>query len=176
MKIAIMGYSGSGKSTLARKLGEMYGEEVLHLDAVYWMPGWKTRPEEDRMRVLGDFLDAHSGWVIDGNYKGMYRERRLMEADVIILMLFNRFSCYHRVRRRLKMYKGSSRPDMAEGCNEKIDLEFTKWIFFDGRTSAKRREYREICRKYSGKAVVLKNQHQTDAYLASCADINIKGE
>lgn len=38
MKIAIIGYSGAGKSTLARKLGEKYNIDVLHCDAVQFLP------------------------------------------------------------------------------------------------------------------------------------------
>ncbi|MFQ7701734.1 MAG: DNA topology modulation protein FlaR, partial [Christensenellaceae bacterium] len=41
MKIAVIGYSGSGKSTLANALGEYYGAEVLHLDCVHWLAGWR---------------------------------------------------------------------------------------------------------------------------------------
>lgn len=167
-----MGYSGAGKSTLARKLGEIYGESVLHLDQVYWMSGWQPRPGEERERILTGFLDAHSGWVIDGNYKGMCYDRRLNEADMIILLLFNRFACYFRARKRLKTYKGKSRPDMTEGCNEKIDAEFTKWIFFGGRTAEKRKDYRRLCEEYAGRVTVLKKQRDTDRYLAECtADI-----
>ena len=47
MKILIMGYSGSGKSTLAGYLGKKYGIPVLHLDHVFWLPGWKARPREE---------------------------------------------------------------------------------------------------------------------------------
>lgn len=168
MKITIMGYSGAGKSTLARKLGEIYGENVLHLDQVYWMPGWNPRPDEERKRIVNDFLDSHTGWVIDGNYQNICYDRRLEEADMIILLLFNRFDCYFRARKRFKTYKGKSRPDMTEGCNEKIDAEFTKWIFFGGRTAAKRENYRKLCEKYAGKTVVLKKQRDTDRYLAGC--------
>ena len=43
MKILITGYSGSGKSTLCRKLQERYELPSLHLDAVQFLPAWKTR-------------------------------------------------------------------------------------------------------------------------------------
>ena len=52
MKIAIIGYSGSGKSTLARKLGAIYNAEVLHLDTVHWLPGWKERADEEKMNIV----------------------------------------------------------------------------------------------------------------------------
>ena len=33
---------------------------------------------------------------------------------------------------------------MTEGCNEKFDKEFKKWIFFDGRTKAIKENYKNI--------------------------------
>lgn len=36
MKVAIIGFSGAGKSTLAKKLSQIYQEEVLYLDTVFW--------------------------------------------------------------------------------------------------------------------------------------------
>ena len=125
MKTAILGYSGSGKSTLARKLGEKQGAAVLHFDSVQFLPDWEIRPEEEKRRMTEEFLDAHDAWVIDGTYSKLFLERRLKEADRIILLLFNRFSCLSRVTRRYLKYKGQSRPDMAEGCCEKLDAEFS---------------------------------------------------
>ena len=61
--------------------------------------------------------------------------------------------------------------DMTEGCNEKVDAEFTKWILFDGRNAQKRRNYQEIRKRYAEKTVVLKKQRDTDRYLAECTEI-----
>ena len=84
MKILITGYSGSGKSTLCRKLQERYELPSLHLDAVQFLPAWKTRAKTEQQRVVQAFLDEHpDGWVIDGNYKALSYERRCEEADVI---------------------------------------------------------------------------------------------
>ena len=164
MKIAIIGYSGSGKSTLARLFSERYGIEVMHMDCVHWLPGWVVRAEEDKQRIVREFLDANESWVIDGNYPKLCYERRLEEADLIVEMLFNRFACYRRAWKRYRTYKGRSRPDMTEGCDEVIDRAFTKWILFTGRTKARRREFSDIAERYPGKTVVIRNQKQLTAY------------
>ena len=93
MKIAILGYSGSGKSVLAQRLADKYGTDVLHFDTVQFLPNWEIRAEEDKRRLTEEFLDSHDRWVIDGNYSKLSYERRMEEADRIILLLFNRFSC-----------------------------------------------------------------------------------
>jgi len=39
-KILVIGSGGAGKSTFAKRLGELLSIEVIHLDALYWQPGW----------------------------------------------------------------------------------------------------------------------------------------
>lgn len=165
MKIAIYGYSGSGKSTLARRLGEYHQMDVLHFDSVQFLPGWKIRDEEDKKTITKEFMDTHDAWVIDGNYSKLYSERRLEEADLIVLMLFNRLNCLYRVIKRYIKYKNKTRPDMGIGCIEKIDLEFVWWILHEGRTKRAKEKYRNICKKYSKKVVVIRNQKELDKWM-----------
>lgn len=162
MKIAIMGYSGSGKSTLARKLGELYGVDVLHFDTVHFLPDWIIRSREEKERITEDFMNTHDAWVIDGNYSKLSYERRLEEADVIILLLFNRFSCLYRAAKRYRKYRNTTRPDMAAGCNEKLDREFIRWILWEGRTKETKVRYQHVMQTYPQKVIVVKNQRQLD--------------
>lgn len=166
MKIEVMGYSGSGKSTLCRKLAEYYQVPVLHLDTVQFLPDWQVRTDAEKQDIVRTFLDDHpGGWVIDGNYSSLSYERRNAEADLIIQMLFGRLNCLFRCARRYRTYKGTSRPDMAEGCNEKLDREFVRWILWEGRSQKIRSRYRQVRERYPEKVVVLRNQRQLDDYL-----------
>ena len=167
MKIAIIGYSGSGKSTLARRLGDICGVDVLHFDRVQFLPGWEVRPQEEKARITEDFLNTHDAWVIDGTYSKLSFERRMEEADVIIMLLFNRFTCLHRAYRRYRTYANTTRPDMAEGCHEKFDWEFATWILWKGRDKKSRDRFRQIAARYRGKVALIRNQKQLDAYLAT---------
>ena len=160
MKIAIIGYSGSGKSTLARKLSAHYEIPVLHFDRVQFRPNWEIRPQKSKEVMTKTFLDLHKDWVIDGNYSKLSFERRMEEADVIVLLLFPKLSCLCRVTRRYLTFKDKSRPDMADGCKEKLDPEFVKWILRDGRTKETRDRYRRVLTQYGDKAIVVKNQRQ----------------
>jgi adenylate kinase family enzyme len=164
MKIAIVGYSGSGKSTLARKLAENYNLDILHFDTVQFLPDWVIRDQIKKERITKEFLDTHDAWVIDGNYSKLFYERRMEEADQIILLLFNRFSCLFRAFRRYCKYANSSRPDMADGCNEKFDFAFMKWILWEGRSKQANQRYRWILSQYGEKAIVIKNQRQLDQF------------
>lgn len=164
MKIAIIGYSASGKSTLARCIAEKYGIDALHLDTVHHLPGWQERPDEEAAQIVAHFLDTHESWVIEGNYTRLCYERRLEEADLIIEMLFNRFSAIARATKRYHTYKGRSRPDMTEGCDEKLDGAFIRWILIDSRKKGARMRYTDIRARYRDKTVVIRNQSQLEAY------------
>ena len=166
MKIEIMGYSGSGKSTLCRSLSEKYHIPALHLDAVHFLPNWEVREDSEKQRLVTSFLDNHpDGWVIDGNYTKLSYDRRVEEADIVIQMLFGRLNCLWRCTKRYHTYKDRSRPDMAEGCNEKLDWDFVKWILWKGRTKQVKERYRKLREMYPGKVIVIKNQKQLDGYM-----------
>lgn len=165
MKIVIMGYSGSGKSTLAKFLSEKYNLDVLHLDTVQFLPDWEIREQEEQKSMVLEFLNSHNSWIIEGNYSSLYLQRRLTESDIIIIMQFNRFSALYRVIKRYLKYRGTNRPDMAVGCNEKIDFEFIKWILYYGRTRRKHKFFRKIFLENIQKTKILKNQKQIDEFI-----------
>ena len=165
MKIAILGYSGAGKSTMARALGELYGCAVLHLDAVQFLPGWKLRDRDEARRIVRVFMDEHDDWVIDGNYAGFDQQRRLREADRVLIFDFPRRICLRQAVGRYLTWRGKTRDDMAEGCLEKMDLEFLWWIVWQGRTQDKQKHLREIADQYADKTTVVHNRAQADAVL-----------
>ena len=165
MKIAIIGYSGSGKSTLAGILGEKYKIPILHFDTVQFLPDWVIREQDEKLRITKEFLDSNDSWVIDGNYSKLFFDRRMEEADEIIVMTFNRFSSLFRAYKRYIKYKNTTRPDMAEGCNEKFDFEFATWILWKGRTKSFRQRNKNVIKMYGDKVTVIKNQRRLSRYI-----------
>lgn len=165
MKIAIVGYSGSGKSTLARTLGERMCLPVLHLDQVQFLPGWQTRDKAEQQRLVTEFLDGHESWIVDGNYASLSWERRMAEADRIVVLLFGRIACLRRVVRRRLAYRGRTRPDVTQGCPEKLDGEFLQWVLRDGRSERARSRYLGLRAQYPDKTAVLRTQRALDDYL-----------
>jgi len=116
-----MGSSGSGKSTLARQLGEHLNLPVMHVDTFIWQPGWVLTPKDEREQAIAA-ATAQPAWVFDGN-------KWLTQADTVIFIDINRFVCLWRVFKRWAKYYGQTRPDLTEGCPEKIDLEFLVYIW-----------------------------------------------
>lgn len=165
MKIAVIGYSGSGKSTLAAFMAKRYGLPVLHLDTVHWLPGWQERERADEERIVNDFMNMNDGWVIDGNYRKLSFDRRMREADRIIFMNFNRFTCFARAYRRYRTHRGKTRDSMTKGCPEKMDREFALWLLFKGRTKARRAIFEHVLREHLQKTRVIRNQRELSAYI-----------
>jgi len=126
-RIAIIGSGGSGKSTLARQLGRTLGLPVIHLDALFWRPGWVETPR-DEWEVLQRTLIAAERWFLDGNYGGTM-EIRLRAADTVIYLDLPRFVCLRAAVWRSLRGFGRTRADVAPGCPEKLDLTFYRWIW-----------------------------------------------
>jgi adenylate kinase family enzyme len=126
-KVLVIGSGGAGKSTFARKLGEAIGIEVIHLDTLYWRPGWVKTDRQEWERTVERLLACDS-WIMDGNYGGT-REMRMQACDTVIFLDVPRSVCLYRILKRSLLLYGKTRPDMAEGCNEKFDLEFVQWVW-----------------------------------------------
>jgi adenylate kinase family enzyme len=66
-RINVVGTSGSGKTTFSRQLAEVLGLPLHEMDRLFWLPGWRQRPEEDFMAQVGEAVSG-AAWILDGNY------------------------------------------------------------------------------------------------------------
>lgn len=162
MKIVVIGYSGSGKSTLAKFLSIELGLPLLYLDTNQYVDNWKLRERNEAMNLILEFMKKDD-WVMDGNYYEFFIQQRCKEADEIIFLNFNRWSCFYRAWKRYRLYRGKHRESMMEGCIEKFDFEFMCWILFQGRKQ--KNKLFNIIHTYSSKSIILKNQKQVDTYM-----------
>lgn len=163
----IIGFSGGGKSTLAIKLGDVLGIAPTHLDRLHWLPGWKEDTLGNKIEKLRPVVESDS-WIIDGNYKQVLWRERLERSDTIIFIDVNRVTSFKNAFLRSIKYKGATRPDMGDGCEEKFDLEFAKWILIDGRK--KRRNYLdiiEIAKRKSKEVHVFRSSKEVNRWLES---------
>lgn len=126
-KILVIGSGGAGKSTFAKQLGERLNLHVIHLDALYWKPGWVEPPKDEWATTL-DGLLKREAWIMDGNYSGTL-ERRLAACDAVVFLDVPPHVCSWRVLKRLWRYRNATRPDMAEGCHERFSLQFLLWVW-----------------------------------------------
>jgi adenylate kinase family enzyme len=127
-RILVMGSSGSGKSTFARRLAAVTGIPIVSLDALFWKPGWV---ESDRVAFGARVAEAmrQPRWIMDGNYTAAEGELRRDSSDTVIWFDLPRSSCMLGILTRIAASYGRVRPEMAEGCPEKIDFEFFRYVW-----------------------------------------------
>jgi len=66
-RIAIVGSPGAGKSMLAIQLSAILELPVVHLDQLWWRPGW-IEAGTDAFDAELERVVSTDTWIIDGNY------------------------------------------------------------------------------------------------------------
>lgn len=163
-RILIIGCGGAGKSTLARQLGEKLELPVVHLDKLFWKPGWVEENSEEFDRKLAIELEK-TKWIIDGNFNRTMPQR-LSKCDTIIYLDFSRWACLWGVAKRIITTYGTVRPDMGEGCPERLDLDFLCWVW-NYNKDKRQRNYRLLNEAAHAEKIVLKNRRMVKQFLKS---------
>ena len=162
-RVLIIGSGGAGKSTVAERLGQLLNIEVLHLDKFYWRAGWVETPKSEWLKTIEELL-GRDAWIMDGNYSGTL-EMRLAACDTVIFLDISRLLCLWRVMKRAMMYRNQSRPDMAEGCREKFNLEFIRWVW-SYRSKTRPKIVKMLESKAEEKRIVwLRSQSEVELFL-----------
>lgn len=161
-RIVIIGCPGSGKSTLARELGEKLNLTVVHLDRLWWTKGWQNVSREEFDARLENALKLDR-WIIDGNYSRTM-DARLQKCDTIIWLDYSRLSCLWGMFQRVVLNYGKNRPDMPEGCPERFDWEFVKFIW-DFNKNNRVLNATRIAKSKHARAIVLKSRKETRQFL-----------
>ena len=161
-RVMIIGCGGSGKSTLARKLGEKTGLPVVHLDKLFWKPGWVSLSREEFDEVHRKAL-AEEKWIVDGNFDRTIPER-LKRCDTVVYLDFSRLACLLGVVKRVVTTYGTVRPDMGEGCPERFDWEFLKWVC-NFNKNKRERNYRLLGEATGVNVIILRNRREVNRFL-----------
>ena len=127
-RVLVMGSSGSGKSTFARRLSDVTGLPFVSLDALFWKPGWvESDKAEFRERVTKAARQPR--WIMDGNFTSHLVELRRDACDTVIWFDLPRRICMLGIVTRVATSYGRVRPEMGEGCPEKIDFKFLRYVW-----------------------------------------------
>ncbi|MBU8859480.1 adenylate kinase [Micromonospora sp. WMMB482] len=132
----MVGSSGAGKSTLAGELARRLDLPLIHLDRHHWRSGW-VAPAVDDFRAAVAALAARPAWVMDGNYASTL-DLRLPRADLLVLCDTSRPRCLTRIVRRRWAHRAAPRPDLPEGCPERLDLGSLRHVWRYPRDSRPR--------------------------------------
>jgi adenylate kinase family enzyme len=111
----------------ARELGRRLDLPVIHLDVLFFRPGWVETPQ-DEWRARQKELVAADAWIIDGNHAPTM-DVRLQAADTVIMLDMPRWRCLQRSLWRSIRHRHRPRIDRADGCDEKLDRVFLRFVW-----------------------------------------------
>ena len=160
-RVAVVGSGGVGKTTFANELGRRTGLPVVHLDQLYWGPGWVATPTDEWRERQSEHLSGDR-WIADGNYAATF-DLRFDRADTIVVLAPSRRTCTYRALRRCLANRG--RAIQSPGCPERLDLEFLLWVW---RYPRQTRPLLEAALEQFGRAdvlVELKTSSEVRAFL-----------
>lgn len=164
-RVLVIGCSGSGKSTLARQLAERLALPYISMDReVFWLPGWESRPRAEARERLESFVSKER-WIMDGTSPGTL-PLRLPRTHLVLWLRPPRFMSLYGVISRWLRYRGRSRPEMADGCPERISREFLAYIWNFEKTEGPEIEGNLAAYGRDVPVCVLKSRRENDQLLA----------
>lgn len=167
-KILIIGSGCAGKSFFSRRLHDLTGLPLVHLDKLYWQPNWVEPSKEEWEQTVRKILEKNE-WILDGNFGGTM-EMRMQVCDTIIWLDLPAPTCFYRALKRNLKYYGKVRPDMGEGCYEKLDVKFLWWIltFKQNKSGTKLKTLVEKFRDTKN-IIWLKSDREVEKFLSNSA-------
>ncbi|EAC7537091.1 AAA family ATPase [Listeria monocytogenes] len=135
-KVLIIGPNGAGKSTFATELGKHYDFEVCNLDKLFWQENWNAVAKADFEDKVDNIMSSKKKYIIDGDYF-FNLDKRLEHADLVIWIKIPLFLCVANIIKRRFKYMTNVRPDVTEGCDEKLNLSFLLYALKYNKRSGK---------------------------------------
>lgn len=165
-RVMVVGQPGAGKSTFARALGEATGLPVVHIDRIHWQAGWVERSREEKTRLARE-AEAGEAWIFEGGHSATWASRRA-RAELLVWLDRPVGLRLRRVLRRSWVHRGRTRPDLPEGCPERLGPGTWAFLLYIWRT---RRTGREgMARLLAGAeapALRLASDAEVEAFLAA---------
>lgn len=162
-RVVVLGVGGAGKTRLAHEIAGRTGLPIVHLDRIFWRPGWELAPRDEARAALEQAV-AEDRWIIDGNFLSA-GDARFERADTVVFLDLPRTTCLARAVRRAVRDRGRTRPDLPDGCPEGFDLDFYKWIWNFGRDDRPR--ILERMEETDAEVVHLRSPAEVTRYVAS---------
>ncbi|WP_216361379.1 AAA family ATPase, partial [Listeria monocytogenes] len=85
---------------------------------------------------VDNIMSSKKKYIIDGDYF-FNLEKRLEHADLVIWIKIPLFLCVANIIKRRFKYMTNVRPDVTEGCDEKLNLSFLLYALKYNKRSGK---------------------------------------
>lgn len=167
-KIIVIGCCGSGKSTLSKNLSKLLNIPVVHLDKLWWTKNWQSVSEAEFDEKLKEELDKPK-WICDGNFSRTQKYRMSL-CDTVIFLDFKTSLCLYRAFKRVLIGRKKVRSDMAEGCAERFDKDFFRFILNFNKRNRKM-IYNLLGENTQKNCLVFKNPKQLKRFIAELSEM-----
>ncbi len=158
-RICVIGGSGNGKTVLTNNLGRKLNLPVFHIDSVNFFQNWVERDKAERDKLILDKSNEEK-WIIDGTYAKTLIER-FDKADLIIFLDYSTCAQLRGVLKRKFKYGNKAREEI-EGCEEKIDFKFLKFVL--GYRKNKRPAIVELLNNTNTRKLIFKSRRQLNKW------------
>jgi adenylate kinase family enzyme len=168
-RITLLGPAGAGKSRLGRQLAGFLGVPVIHLDRLYWKPGWVATPDAEWQAIQLRELERES-WIADGIQEGMNDYKLWLDAaDAIVFMDVSPLTSIWRVTKR--RFDSADGPEMPADCKPApFYRAFPRFLNFIWayRRIVRPEVLADLARREQGQQVaILRNEEDVQRFLAS---------
>ena len=161
-KIIVIGCPGAGKSVFARRLHEITGLPLYHLDNIFWKSD-KTNIEREKFDEELNKILSKEKWIIDGNYQRTL-EMRLSACDTAFLLDYPHAVCMAGVYERI----GTERPDLP-WVEDEIDEEFRQFVI-DFPEKNMPLIYEALDKHKDKNVIIFKSREESETYLEKLSD------
>lgn len=155
-KVIVIGSPGAGKSTFARKLRDITGLPLYHLDLFWHKPDRTTVTREEFDAQLKELLNKDR-WIIDGNYQRTLSVR-LKACDQVFLLDFPLEVCLAGAESRV----GKQREDLP-WLELELDEDFRQWITDFPKTQLP--QIYQLLERCDSNVVIFKSRAEAQDYL-----------
>jgi adenylate kinase family enzyme len=111
---------------------------------------------------------------MDGSYDGTL-DLRLRACDTVVFLDMPRWLCLWRIVRRRLQFHRRSRPDVSDGCPERLHWQFLRWIWSYPQLRRPGILERLQRRAADQRAVVLRSSSEVDAFLEHISGSQLAG-
>jgi adenylate kinase family enzyme len=167
-RVVVIGPAGAGKSRLARTLSDATGIEVIHLDALYWRPGWVPTPAEEWEAFQRREVERDE-WIVEGLHETTVH-LWLDAADTVVLFDISPLASIWRVTRR-RLGRAGPSADIPAGCEpapfHRAATKFLRYLW-EYRRRTRAELFAELDKPRPGRrVVVLRREQDVQAFLGT---------
>lgn len=158
LKVIVIGSPGSGKSFFSKRLKDVIGLPLYHLDMLYHNEDGSHISREELEEILRGIFKEEN-WIIDGNYQRTM-EMRLKECDTVFLLDYPLEECLLGATNRV----GTKRDDFP-WVEENLNEEFRQAILDFPKT--KLPKIYELIEEYKNNKniIIFKSREESDNYI-----------